>query len=169
MVGSFLIPIFSIPIEHINPKNVLETLAAEYSGSNSTARSSIINSTERQLVKKFVAEMHKLEQFFVSLCGDVLSDVFRFGNRHRLAKLERVGRRFHRIVGNFFYKAPFIHLDLELKGTKRFLFIILRTNNNENLLLIPYPGANFSFFTFFSFFRQYGLPFPLRSDGLPSC
>ena len=152
----FLIPIFSISIEHINPKKIIEMLAAEYSGSNSAAKASLINANanERQLLKKFVAEMRELEQFFVSLCADVLSDVFRFGNRHRLAKLERVGRRFHRIVGNFFYKAPFIHLDLELKGTKRFLFIILRTNNNENLLLIPYPGANFSFFTFFSFFDQ---------------
>ena len=165
------IPIFSIPIEYINPKKVLEILSAEYSGSNSASRASLINSnsTERQLVKKIIAEMRKLEQFFVSLCSDVLSDVLRFGTRHRLAKLERIGRRFHRIVGNFFYKAPFIHLDLELKGTKRFLFFILHTDNNENLQLIPYPGANFHIFTFFSFFRQYGLPFPLRSDGLPSC
>ena len=115
---------FSIPIEHINPKNVLETLAAEYSGSNSAARSSIINSTERQLVKKFVTEMRNLGQFFVFLCSDVLSDVLRFGTRHRLDKLERVGRRFHRIVGNFFYKAPFIHLDLELKYTRLVLLYI---------------------------------------------
>ena len=117
---------FSIPIEHINPKNVLEMLAAEYSQSNSAARSSIINSTERQLVKKFVAEMHKLEQFFVSLCGDVLSDVLSFGSRRRLDKLERIGRRFHRIVGNFFHKTPSIWLNLTLKCTKRFLCIILR-------------------------------------------
>ena len=123
-----LIPIFSIPIEYINPKNVLEMLSAEYSGSNLAARSSMINSnsnsTERQLVKKIIAEMRKLEQFFVSLCSDVLSDVLRFGTRHRLAKLERIGRRFHRIVGNFFYKAPFIHLDLELKYTRLVLLYI---------------------------------------------
>ena len=124
----FLIPIFSIPTEHINSKNVLEMLAAEYSGSNSAARMSIINSnsTERQLLKKFVAEMRELEQFFVSLCADVLSDVLRFGNRHRLAKLERIGRRFHRIVENFFHKTPLIRLNLELKCTER--FVILRIN-----------------------------------------
>ena len=116
-------------------------LAAEHSGSNSAARASLINSnsTERQLVKKFVAEishqqkvfdlseMRKLDQFFVSLCGDVLSDVLRFGTRRRLAKLERIGRRFHRFIENFFYNTPFIHLDFELRGTKR--FVILRINN----------------------------------------
>ena len=126
----FLIPIFSIPTGHINPKNVLEMLSAEYSGSNSASRASLINSnsTERHLVKKIVAEVRKLEQFFVSLCADVLSDVLRFGNRHRLAKLERIGRRFHRIVENFFNKTPLIRLNLELTCTRRFLFIILRIN-----------------------------------------
>ena len=128
-----LIPIFSIPNEHINPKKIIEMLAGEYSGSYSAARESLINSnsTERQLLKKFVAEMRELEQFFVSLCADVLSDVLSFGTRHWLAKLERIGRRFHRIVGNFFYKAPIIQLNLELTGTKRFLFIILRINNKQ--------------------------------------
>ena len=124
----FLIPIFSIPTGHINPKNVLEMLSAEYSGSNSASRVSLINSnsTERQLAKKFVAEMRKLEQFFVSFCADVLSDVLRFGSRYWLDKLERIGRRFHRIVENFFHKTPLIRLNLELKCTER--FVILRIN-----------------------------------------
>ena len=117
-------------------------LAAEYSGSNSAAKASLINANanERQLLKKFVAEMRELEQFFVFLCADVLLDVLRFGSRRRLDQLERIGRRFHRIVENFFCKAPFIQLDLELKSffyspEIRFLFIILRTNNKKTVLV----------------------------------
>ena len=116
----FLLSIFSI--EHINPKNILEMLAAEYAGSNLAARTSVINPTERHMVKMFVTEMRKLEQYFVSLCEDVLLDVLRFGSRRRIAILERIGRRFHRIAKNFFYKTPFIQLNVELKCTGRLLF-----------------------------------------------
>ena len=152
----FLIPIFSISIEHINPKKIIEMLAAEYSGSNSAAKASLINANanERQLLKKFVAEMRELEQFFVFLCADVLLDVFRFGNRHRLAKLERVGRRFHRIVGNFFYKAPFIHLDLKLKGTKRFRLSYYVQTIMKICYLSLIRGQIFHFSHFFRFFAN---------------
>ena len=60
MVGSFLIPIFSIPIEHINPKDVLKISAAEYSGSRASLINS--NSTKSQLVKKLIAEIRKRER-----------------------------------------------------------------------------------------------------------
>ena len=115
----FLLSIFSI--EHINPKNILEMLAAEYAGSNLAARTSVINPTER-MVEMFVTE---LEQYFVSLCEDVLVDVLHFGSRRRIAKLERIGRRFHRITENFFYKTPFIQLNIELKYTRGLLFFTI--------------------------------------------
>ena len=53
-------------------------------------------------------------RFFVILCGDVLLDVLQFGNRRQLVKLERVGRRLHRIAENFYGGRPFLRLDLEL-------------------------------------------------------
>ena len=56
----------------------------------------------------------KKEKFFVLLCGDVLLDVLQFGNRRQLVKLERVGRRLHWVVGNFYGGRPFLRLGLNL-------------------------------------------------------
>lgn len=58
-------------------------------------------------------EMDKLE-FFVRLCGDIVIEVLRFGERRRLTKMEIVGYRFHWIVENFFPEAPFLRLNLTL-------------------------------------------------------
>ena len=58
--------------------------------------------------------------FFVRLCHDVVFEVLSFGNRRQLTKLERVGRRFHRIAENYFDKAPFLLLNLRF--SPRFLF-----------------------------------------------
>ena len=51
-------------------------------------------------------------QFFVILCHDVFFEVLRWGNRRQLAKLERVGKRFHWNVERWFLKTPFLRLDL---------------------------------------------------------
>ena len=48
------------------------------------------------------------------ICFDVLLDVLHFGDRRRLIKLERVGRRFHWIIEKWFLDVPFLRLDLEL-------------------------------------------------------
>ena len=53
-------------------------------------------------------------EFFVRLCLDVLLEALRFGDRHCLAKVNRIGRRFYRAIENHFVEAPFIRLDLEL-------------------------------------------------------
>ena len=53
-------------------------------------------------------------KFFVLLCGDVLLDVLQFGNRRQLVKLERVGRRLHWMVENFYGGRPFLRLGLVL-------------------------------------------------------
>ena len=47
--------------------------------------------------------------FLVKLCGDVLLEVLRFGNRRRLTVLECVGRRM------FFQIKPFHRLNLTFK------------------------------------------------------
>lgn len=53
--------------------------------------------------------------FLVRFCGHVLLEVFRYGNRNRLTKIELVGRRFHLMVENFLRERPFLHLNLELE------------------------------------------------------
>ena len=55
------------------------------------------------------------EIFFVRLCCDVFVEVLCYGNRCRLAKLERIGRRFHFGVKNFFAEMPFFRLNLQLR------------------------------------------------------
>ena len=52
---------------------------------------------------------------YLRLCFDVLLEVLRFGKRHSLCKLERVGRHFHCVIENFFPDVPFFRLDLDLK------------------------------------------------------
>ena len=62
-------------------------------------------------------------EFYLRLCFDVLFEVFRFGCRRKLTKLERVGHRFHWIIEKYFPDVPFLRLDLELKP--RFVFAFL--------------------------------------------
>ena len=60
------------------------------------------------------AERKRLIEFFIRLCGDVLLEVLRWGNRYKLAVLEKNGRRFHWIIDRYFREAPFLRLNLEL-------------------------------------------------------
>ena len=53
-------------------------------------------------------------EFYLIFCSDVLFEVFQFGDRRRLTKMEGVGRRFHHFVKNWFDKVPFLRLDIEL-------------------------------------------------------
>ena len=53
-------------------------------------------------------------KWFVVLCFDVLLEVLRCGNRRQLVSVERVGRRIHRIVENYFGKTPFLRLYLAI-------------------------------------------------------
>ena len=52
--------------------------------------------------------------FSVRLCGDVFLGVLCFGERRRLTKLERAGRRFHRAVEDFLEMRPFLRLNIDL-------------------------------------------------------
>ena len=61
-------------------------------------------------------------EFFVHLCGDVLLEIFRSGNRRQLVKLERVGWSFLRLVENFLRERPFLRLNLEIDS--RLVFLI---------------------------------------------
>ena len=51
-------------------------------------------------------------EFIVRLCSDVFLEALVFGDRHRITKLERVGRRFHLNIENFFKERPFLRLGL---------------------------------------------------------
>ena len=53
-------------------------------------------------------------EFIVRLCHDVLLEVLFFGDRRRLTKLERVGRRLHQINENFFKEKPFLRPNLQI-------------------------------------------------------
>ena len=59
--------------------------------------------------------------FIVRLCHDVFLEVLIFGDRRRLTKLERVGRRFHLCIENFFREKPFLRLGLRIDA---YLFIV---------------------------------------------
>ena len=52
-------------------------------------------------------------EFYLKFCFDVLLEVFQFGDRRRLIKLEGVGRRFHHLVEKWFGEMPFLCLDIE--------------------------------------------------------
>ena len=70
--------------------------------------------------------------FSVRLCGDVFLGVLRFGERRRLTKLERAGRRFHRSVENFLEMRPFLCHNIELdrrNQTQVINFFIKYTKN----------------------------------------
>ena len=123
----FLISYFSSPIEHVNPKNVIDLLRREYSASYSETP---INSTEREMAKMMAKQIRNREKFFVRLCQDVFLELLSFGNRRRLTKLERFGRRFHLSIGNFFGAMPFLRVNLQLSfGYLFFLHKIAKINN----------------------------------------
>ena len=126
--------VFSQPIEHINPKNIIELLKTQYSGSN---LDSPINSAERRFTEKMVKEIHNLEKYLVSLCQDVILEVLSFGNRRRLAKLERVGRRFHWNIEDFFGMIPFLSLNLLLElGYLFFPSEYPKISMNDNMIIL---------------------------------
>ena len=103
--------IFSQSIEHNTPKSILELLKTKHSGNN---LDSPINSAECNFTENMAKEIHNLEKYFVSLCQDVILEVLSFGDRRWLIKLERVGRRFHWNIENFFGGIPFLRLNLKL-------------------------------------------------------
>ena len=60
-------------------------------------------------------EEEDLTEFYLNLYLDVLLEVLRFGDRYRLAKLERTGLRLHQIIENYFSEKPFLSLNLEIR------------------------------------------------------
>ena len=56
----------------------------------------------------------EMVEFYLRICFDVFLEVLHFGNRRKLAKLERVGRRCHWIIEKWFLDVPFLRLNLEL-------------------------------------------------------
>ena len=54
-------------------------------------------------------------EFIVRLYHDVFLEALLFGDRRRITKLERVGRRFHLYIENFFEEKPFLRLGLKIE------------------------------------------------------
>ena len=107
--------------------------------------------TERNLAKFFVNELLKLEKFFVKICTDVLIQILCYGDRGRLSKLERVGRRFHLIVTNRFGQKPFFRLSLDLNRRFWFITFIIITRDFIKIVIslvnfyLEYVGLKFEF------------------------
>ena len=64
-------------------------------------------------------------RFFVRLCSDVLLEVLSWGNRRRLALLEKLGRCFHCFIDGRFEEKPFLLLDLHIIPWYIFYFQII--------------------------------------------
>ena len=50
-------------------------------------------------------------EFHVALCHDVLFEVLQCGNRRQILKLQRIGRRFYRMIETYFGVKPFLRLN----------------------------------------------------------
>ena len=59
------------------------------------------------------------------LCGDVFLEIIGRGNRQQIVKLERVGRRIHWMVENFFGERPFVRLGLNIYPHVQWFFFRL--------------------------------------------
>ena len=56
------------------------------------------------------------------VCHDVLLEALLFGDRRKLSNLERIGRRFHRIIEDFFQQRPLLRLCFEIEP---YIYLIL--------------------------------------------
>ena len=67
-------------------------------------------------------------EFHVALCHDVLFEVLQCGNRRQILKLQRIGRRFYRMIETYFGVKPFLRLDFRFASRfayfLTFIFII---------------------------------------------
>ena len=63
-------------------------------------------------------------EFVVQMCGDVLVEILEYGDRRRLTKLERVGRRFNWMVEKWYPEIPFLRLNLTLELRKRYILYV---------------------------------------------
>ena len=61
-------------------------------------------------------------EFYVALCHDVLFEVLQRGNRRQLVKLQRIGRRFYRMIETYFGVKPFLRLNFRLEPGFCFIF-----------------------------------------------
>ena len=61
-------------------------------------------------------------KFYVALCHDVLFEVLQRGNRRQLVKLQRIGRRFYRMIETYFKEKPFLRINFRLAPGFGFAF-----------------------------------------------
>ena len=53
-------------------------------------------------------------ELFVFLCHGILLKVLQHGSRRQLVKLQRIGRRFHKMIETYFRERPFLRLHFRL-------------------------------------------------------
>ena len=66
-------------------------------------------------------------ELFVVLCNDVLLEALQHGNRRQLVKLQRIGRRFHKMIEAYFRAKPYLRLNFRL-APGFFLFFSLQNS-----------------------------------------
>ena len=81
-------------------------------------------------------------EFYVSLCGDVLFEVLKFGDRRPITKLERVGRRFYYLIERCFSVTPFLRLDLKLEPEFVFIIFFFQHKQMFTILIIITIGVH---------------------------
>ena len=68
------------------------------------------------------------------ICNDVLIEVLSYFDRRQLTKVERLCRRFHRIVVRYFNEAPFLFFEIEChikEKSRRFSKILSSPDTEE--------------------------------------
>ena len=81
-------------------------------------------------------------ELFVVLCNDVLLEALQHGNRRQLVKLQRIGRRFHKMIEAYFREKPFLRLNFRL-APGFFLFLPKKMHKTLEIYFL----SNFVLFT----------------------
>ena len=76
-------------------------------------------------------------EFYVALCHDVLFEVLQCGNRRQLVKLQRIGRRFYRMIETYFGVKPFLRLNFRLEPG--FCFIFFHNSHFNSIMVRSCP------------------------------
>ena len=80
-------------------------------------------------------------ELFVVLCHDILLEIFQHGSRRQLVKLQRIGRRFHKMIETYFREKPFLRLHFRLApGFVSLIFNSEMHNKNSQKIISPFQS-----------------------------
>ena len=72
--------------------------------------------------------------FSARICRDAFLEILGCGNRWQIVKLERVGRRIHWMVENFFGERPFLRFGLEINHRFFYNYFCILTKKRVEFL-----------------------------------